>query len=70
MHEDGLVTGCIPAGEGEDVTLAEWFTITREAVVVPREQSKEVPFSVRVPFEASPGGHFAAILVGTKRAGG
>lgn len=53
-------------GEGDGVTLAEWFTIEREAIVVPREQSKEVPFAVRVPFDASPGGHFAAILVGTR----
>ena len=56
----------IAPGEGEGVTLAEWFTIEREAIVVPREQSLEIPFAVRVPFDASPGGHFAAILVGTK----
>jgi hypothetical protein len=56
----------IEGDKGDGVTLAEWFSITKEAVVIPREQSKEVPFSVRVPFEASPGGHFAAILVGTK----
>ena len=51
---------------GEGATLAEWFTITKEAVLIPREQSTEVPFSVLVPNDASPGGHFAAILVGTK----
>ena len=56
----------VPAEGGEGVTLAEWFTITREAVLVPREQSVEIPFSVMVPEDASPGGHFAAILVGTK----
>jgi hypothetical protein len=53
-------------GEGEGVSLAEWFTIEREAIVIPREKSREIPFSVRVPFDASPGGHFAAILVGTR----
>jgi len=53
-------------GDGEGVTLAEWFTIEREAIVIPREKSREIPFSVRVPFDASPGGHFAAILVGTR----
>ena len=56
----------VTPGEGEGVTLAEWFTIERGAIIVPREQSLEIPFSVRVPFDASPGGHFAAILVGTK----
>lgn len=58
----------VPINSSEDGgnTLAEWFTINREAIVVPREQSVEIPFSVVVPFDASPGGHFAAILVGTK----
>lgn len=54
------------ATDGEGVTLAEWFTITKEAILIPKEQSKEIPFSVSVPDNASPGGHFAAILVGTK----
>lgn len=57
----------MPVGEeGEGVTLAEWFSITTEPIIIPREQSVEIPFSVRVPFDASPGGHFAAILIGTK----
>ncbi len=54
------------ATDSEGSTLAEWFTITKEAVVVPKQQSTEIPFSVTVPTDASPGGHFAAILVGTK----
>jgi len=58
----------VPVSEGgaEGVTLAEWFSVTREAIVVPQEKSVEIPFSVLVPVDASPGGHFAAILVGTK----
>lgn len=52
--------------EGEGVTLAEWFSITAEPITIPREQSVEIPFAVRVPFDASPGGHFAAILIGTR----
>lgn len=47
-------------------TLAEWFNFTSEPILIPREQSIEVPFSVIVPKDASPGGHFAAIMVGTK----
>ncbi len=47
-------------------TLAEWFIIDKEAIVIPREQSREIPINVRVPDKATPGGHFAAILVGTK----
>ncbi len=73
------VVNFAPKGEGGDgrfipiidenrtgATLAEWISISREAIVVPREQTKEIPFTVSVPSDASPGGHFAAILVGTK----
>lgn len=56
----------VSSTDADGSTIAEWFTINREAIVVPREQSQEVPFSVRVPIGVSPGGHFAAILVGTK----
>lgn len=56
----------IPAEGGDGVSLAEWFQIEKTPIVIPREKSMEVPFSVTVPFGASPGGHFAAILVGTK----
>lgn len=56
----------IQEGEMDGSTLAEWFSLQSEPVVIPPEQSMEIPFAVRVPFEASPGGHFAAILVGTK----
>lgn len=73
------VVNFIPKGEGGDVrfipvssleargtTLAEWFSITRDPVTVPREQTLEIPVVVKVPPDAAPGGHYAAILVGTK----
>lgn len=46
--------------------LASWISVTDEAIVVPEGQSADVPFTVRVPENATPGGHYAAILVGTK----
>jgi hypothetical protein len=52
--------------EAAGSTLAEWFVINRDPIVIPREQSLEIPIAVRVPEGAAPGGHFAAILVGTK----
>jgi len=73
------VVNFVPRGEGGDVrfipvnpseasgsTLAEWFTITNQPIIVPREKTVEVPLTVDVPVGASPGGHYAAILVGTK----
>ncbi len=54
------------SAESVGTTLAEWFIIDREPIVIPREQSLEIPLAVRVPEDAAPGGHFAALLVGTK----
>ncbi len=47
-------------------TLAEWITVSPDPVVIEREKSAVIPISVVVPPDAAPGGHFAAILVGTK----
>ena len=58
----------IPVADNERTggTMAEWFTVPTEAIVIPREQSYEIPITVRFPQDAPPGGHYAAILVGTK----
>jgi hypothetical protein len=50
----------------EGTTLAEWIKIDSEPFIIKPESSVSIPFSVTVPENASPGGHFAAILVGTK----
>jgi len=51
---------------GDNTTLAEWITVSPEAVRIPPEESISIPISVHVPDDAAPGGHFAAILVGTR----
>ena len=57
--------------EGESARmLASWIDVSPDSFVVPREQSREVPFTVRIPQDAPPGGHYAAILIGTAPAGG
>jgi hypothetical protein len=53
-------------GETEGQTLAEWLSFGKEAVLIPAEQTLEIPFAIDVPVEAPPGGHFAALLIGTK----
>lgn len=73
------VVNFTPKGEGGDGrfspinqsltnggSLAEWFTISKEPIVIPREQTTELPFTIKVPKDASPGGHFAAILISTR----
>ncbi len=52
--------------ESNGTTLAEWFTLPTEEIIIPAEQTVSVPFSINVPDDAAPGGHFSAILVGTR----
>ncbi len=46
--------------------LANWITAPKSAVIIPAGGAGEIPFSVVVPSDASPGGHYAAILIGTE----
>lgn len=52
--------------ENQGATMAEWFDINNEEILIPAEKTIEIPFTIKVPHDASPGGHFAAILIGTK----
>jgi phage pi2 protein 07 len=52
--------------ETQGQTLAEWITVPSEPVVIPPQATAEVPLQVNVPNDAAPGGHYAAILIGTK----
>jgi hypothetical protein len=58
----------VPVFESEThgATLAEWISITSEPFTIAPEQSVSIPFNVQVPPDAAPGGHFAAILIGTQ----
>ncbi len=46
-------------------SLAQWIEIPRGPIYVPAESSKDVPFTVTVPSDAEPGGHYAAVMIGT-----
>jgi hypothetical protein len=50
----------------QGTTLAEWISIASLPVTIEPEQSYSFAFTVSVPKNAAPGGHFAAILIGTK----
>ena len=50
-------------------TLAEWIDLSREGITIAPQQTVVVPFVVHVPDNAAPGGHYAAILIGTKPSG-
>jgi hypothetical protein len=50
----------------EGKTLAEWITVSDEPYLVSRKSSVSIPIILNVPEDAAPGGHYAAIMVGTR----
>lgn len=48
----------------EKVGLATWIKAQEQVTLKPKEE-KTIPFSIQIPKNAEPGGHFAAILWGT-----
>jgi len=57
----------VPVLEGDkEQTLAQWIKLPKQETILPAEGSVEVPFSLHIPENASPGGHYAAILIGTE----
>lgn len=58
------------AGEGNHSGfLKQWMQIQPGPFTIEPFSSIEIPFEIKVPKEAEPGGHYAAILVGTKSSG-
>jgi hypothetical protein len=54
-------------GSPEDTHLMSgWFTIPEGEIVVPRGSTGEIPFTLSVPINADPGGHYAAVVVATR----
>jgi LytR cell envelope-related transcriptional attenuator len=66
--EDGIPQ-FIPLGEptSENTSLAEWIQTEKEIIIGP-EQTLELPFVINVPEDATPGGHYAALMISTKPA--
>ncbi len=51
----------------EGSTLAEWIKYDKNApIIIEPFESVSIPFIIEVPADAAPGGHFAAMLVGTR----
>lgn len=47
-------------------SLARWIEVSEGPYSAAPGESVRVPFSIRVPENAEPGGHYAAILIGTR----
>ncbi len=51
------------AGEKTGWEMASWVSLGQESVEVAPNQSKQIPFTIRVPNPASPGAHLALVFV-------
>ena len=54
------------AAEGSEATLAAWMEVPSEAITIPSGETVSVPVTISVPDDAPPGGHYAAVLIGTQ----
>ncbi|MEZ4104358.1 MAG: hypothetical protein R3B60_03670 [Candidatus Paceibacterota bacterium] len=43
--------------------LSEWITLEQDSVFIPAGEARAVPFVLQAPEDATPGGHFGAIVV-------
>jgi len=43
--------------------ISSWVKLAQDSVTIPGKATKEIPFSIVVPGNASPGGHFGGIFV-------
>lgn len=70
-QEDGVVEflSTVDSGTSSDEFspfLSQWIVLENKEVLIPAYGGKEIPFIIDVPEGASPGGHYAAILAGTR----
>jgi hypothetical protein len=65
--DEGGVPKFIPIDKSvsEQATFAEWISTVKE-ITIPPEQTVEIPLKIQVPSDASPGGHYAAVMVSTR----
>lgn len=62
----GKFTPVLNDSQSGPLSLAQWISITKDQIIIPKEKSVDVPFTVQVPENVEPGGHYAAILIGTQ----
>lgn len=52
----------ITEGSANDNSLAQWIEIFRGRTEIPTGQEKEIPFSIKIPYNAKPGKYFSQII--------
>lgn len=61
IGEEGQVT-LLPGEDNSTYSLASWVTVSPSLLTIPAQDSATVEFSVNVPANAEPGGHYGSIL--------
>lgn len=56
----------IPLKDSDTETLGNWINFSTDEYSIRPEQTVEIPFTIKTPQNAPPGGHYAAILIGTR----
>ncbi len=46
--------------------LAAWVTLPQGEILVPAGSTVQIPFTIKVPQDAEPGGHYAGIMIGSE----
>ncbi|WP_454042401.1 WxL protein peptidoglycan domain-containing protein [Cellulosimicrobium sp. Marseille-Q8652] len=60
LTDDGTLD-LLPTGE-ESTALGSWIVLTQPEIVVPSQESVEVPFTLTVPQDATPGDYAAGVV--------
>jgi len=62
LDQNGLPIFAIP-GEATNYSLSSWIDLPRDAITLGPGETRFIPFSVRVPADASPGAHFGGVFL-------
>jgi hypothetical protein len=64
LDEQGLPVFA-QAGEKTGHEVSEWVKVEADSVTIASQETKKIPFTVTVPQDAGPGGHYGGIFVAT-----
>jgi len=68
-EEGGIVLLAPPSQsspDSQDFLLTQWLSIEAGPIEIPAQKSVDIPYTIKVPANAGPGGHYGLIFVGTK----
>lgn len=52
----------LPANIENPYKMSDWIDISREIITLEPKEEKQLPFTITVPADARPGGHYAAVF--------